>query len=194
MPVTTIPPRTRTLRGALLWGASFLAFPISGLLASTAVGPVDSPVGALAAGAIVGTVVGGAQSLLSDGRLRWARWIPATAAGVALGHFAGSAAVGFGTSLPSLAAMGAITGAVLGVAQALALTGSGRRWLWAAATPLVWAIGWTVTTLVGVDVEAQHAVFGASGAIIVTVLTGALLGVVLPGDGSAPGSRGAVRA
>jgi hypothetical protein len=41
--------------------------------------------------------------------------------------------------------------------------------------PVLWALGWTVTTAAGVDVERQYAVFGALGAITFMALSGVLL-------------------
>ena len=41
--------------------------------------------------------------------------------------------------------------------------------------PVLWALGWAVTTLVGVAVDDQFTVFGASGAVTVTALLGVLL-------------------
>ena len=53
-----------------------------------------------------------------------------------LGLLLGATVVGFGTSLADLALMGALTGLLLGVAQALALPrGTRHRWVWAAAMP-----------------------------------------------------------
>ena len=118
---------------------------------------------------------------MSRRRLDWTRWIPATAAGMGVGLLAGAVAVDFGTSLGDLAAMGAVTGLFLGAAQAVAIPSAARRrWLWAAAMPALWALGWTVTTLAGIDVEAQYTVFGATGAITVSALSGLLLLFVLP--------------
>jgi hypothetical protein len=72
--------------------------------------------------------------------------------------------------------MGAITGIPLGVAQAVLLRGRvAWPWAWAAAMPVLWALGWTVTTVLGIDVERQYAVFGAGGAITVMALSGLLL-------------------
>ena len=34
-----------------------------------------------------------------------------------------------------------------------------------------WALGWTITTAVGVEVGEQFTVFGSSGAVTVTALT-----------------------
>jgi hypothetical protein len=41
--------------------------------------------------------------------------------------------------------------------------------------PLLWALGWTVTTAGGIDVDRQFAVFGAYGAITFMALSGVLL-------------------
>jgi hypothetical protein len=93
--------------------------------------------------------------------------------------------------------MGALTGVVLGVAQALALPGRTRlRWVWAAALPGLWALGWTATTLGGISVEEQFTVFGAYGAVTFSALSGLLLQVLLPyqaaaAAGSAPAPVGA---
>jgi hypothetical protein len=38
----------------------------------------------------------------------------------------------------------------------------------------IWALGWVVTTAIGVQVDERFTVFGSSGAIVVTVLTIAL--------------------
>ena len=93
-----------------------------------------------------------------------------------IGLLAGAWAVGYGTSLGELALMGAITGIPLGAAQALALRGRvTHAWAWAAAMPLLWALGWTVTTAGGIDVDRQFAVFGAYGAITFMALSGLLL-------------------
>jgi hypothetical protein len=74
-----------------------------------------------------------------------------------------------------------VTGAALGAAQALALPPNARRrWLWAVAVPVLWSLGWVVTTLAGVAVDEQFTVFGATGAVTVTALLGILLQQVLP--------------
>jgi CHASE2 domain-containing sensor protein len=107
----------------------------------------------------------------------------ATTLGMGLGLLLGAAAVDFGTSLADLAVMGAVTGVVLGAAQALALpTRTRARWTWAAALPALWALGWSVTTVIGYEVDKQVAVFGASGAVTVAALSGALLHALLPTD------------
>jgi hypothetical protein len=165
----------------LIWTAGFLAFPIAGVAGGLVAGRVDSPVSALVAGLITGAVLGAGQWLVSRRRLRPARWILATALGMGLGLLLGATAVGFRTSLADLAAMGALTGVVLGVAQALALPArTRRRWWWAVAMPLLWALGWTITTLARIPVEEQFTIFGASGAVTFSALSGLLLYRLLP--------------
>ena len=93
-----------------------------------------------------------------------------------IGLLAGAWAVGYGTSIGELALMGAITGVPVGAAQAFLLRDRvARSWAWAAAMPLLWALGWTVTAAAGIGVDRQYAVFGAFGAITVMALSGVLL-------------------
>jgi hypothetical protein len=70
---------------------------------------------------------------------------------------------------------------LLGVAQTLALPArTQRRWWWALAIPLLWALGWTITTLAGIAVEEQFTIFGASGAVTFSALSGLVLHRLLP--------------
>ena len=169
------------LRTWLIWTAGFLAFPLAGLAGTAVVGRVDSPLSALTGGAVAGLVIGAGQALLSRRRLDPRRWIPASIVGMSLGLLLGAAAVGYRTSLADLALMGAITGLLLGAAQAAALPSRvHHRWVWAAAIPVLWALGWTTTTLGGIHVEEQFTVYGAYGAITFSALSGLLLHYLLP--------------
>ena len=47
--------------------------------------------------------------------------------------------------------------------------------MWTAITATGWSFGWLLTSLVIVDIERHHAVFGSSGALLVTLLTGLAL-------------------
>ncbi len=181
--------RPSFLRTWSIWTAGFLAFPLGGFAATAVAGRVDSPLAALLGGAVAGLVIGAGQTLASRRRLDAGRWIPASAIGMALGLLLGAATVGYRTSLADLAVMGALTGLVLGAAQALALPHrSPLRWVWAAAMPALWALGWAVTTLAGIDVDRQLTVFGASGALTFSALSGLLLHQLLP-DRAAEGPR-----
>ncbi|MFG6492871.1 hypothetical protein [Microbacterium sp. P03] len=169
--------RKRGKARALTWIASFVAFPVAGVAASAAVGRVDSTGDALLGGAIVGLVVGAAQAFASWRRLSLVRWTLATSSGMALGLAAGTLTVGFATTLPALATVGSLSGAVVGAAQALALPRQlgWARLLWIPASVTIWTSGWTVTTLAGVRVDEQFAVFGATGALVATLLSGGFL-------------------
>jgi hypothetical protein len=134
-------PRRRTfLWSWLIWTAGFLAFPIAGVAGRAVADRVDSPTAALVAGFVAGAVIGAGQWLFSRGRLRPLPWIVATALGMGLGLLLGATIAGFRTSLADLAVMGALTGGMLGVAQALAhrFAGSCRgttRWSTASLGP-----------------------------------------------------------
>jgi hypothetical protein len=164
------------LKAWLLWTAGFLAFPIAGALATGVVGRVDDVGSALIGGMMAGAVIGTGQWLVARRLLDPRTWIPATAVAMGIGLGVGAWAVGYGTSLGELALMGFITGIPLGAAQAYLLRDRvANAWVWAAAMPLLWALGWTVTTAGGIDVDQQFAVFGAFGAITFMALSGILL-------------------
>jgi uncharacterized membrane protein len=161
----------------LLWTAGFVAFFIGGALATAAAGRINDFSSALIGGLVVGAVIGTGQWLVARRLLGNPQtWIPATAVAMGIGLGVGAWVVGYGTSLGELALMGAITGIPLGAAQAYLLRDRlANAWVWAAAMPLLWALGWTVSTFIGVDVDQQFAVFGASGAITFMALSGVLL-------------------
>ena len=160
----------------LLWTAGFLAFPIGGTLATGATGRINDVGSALVGGMVAGAVIGTGQWLVARRLLEAQTWIPATALAMGIGLGVGAWVVGYGTSLGELALMGAITGIPLGAAQAYLLRDRvANAWVWAAAMPLLWALGWMVTTAGGIDVDQQFAVFGAYGAITFMALSGVLL-------------------
>jgi hypothetical protein len=163
-------------RAWLLWTAGFVAFIVGGALATAVVGRINDVGSALLGGLIAGAVIGTGQWLVARRLLNPKAWIPATAVAMSIGLGVGAWAVGYGTSLSELALMGAITGIPLGAAQAYLLRDRvANAWVWAAAMPLLWALGWTVSTFIGVSVDQQFAVFGASGAITFMALSGILL-------------------
>jgi uncharacterized membrane protein len=165
------------VRAWLLWTAGFLAFPIAGILAEALTGRINDAGSALLGGMVAGAVIGTGQWLVARRLLGDPQaWIPTTALAMGIGLVVGTWAVGYGTSVGELALMGAITGVPIGAAQAYLLRDRlANAWVWAAAMPLLWALGWTVTTAIGVGVDSQFAVFGASGAITFMALSGVLL-------------------
>ena len=166
---------TGMLRSWATWTAGFLAFPIAGVAAKAIAGPLDDLVAALLGGAVTGLVIGAGQSIAARGAVPPARWIPATTLGIAVGLALAATVVDYRTTLADLALMGVLTGVPLGAAQALALPR--RRWLWATTTPILWGLGWTVTTSLGIDVGTQYTIFGSTGAIVFSALSG--LGLVV---------------
>jgi len=177
----TAPPTTSWQHAALRWMPTFLGFPAGGLAAKLIVGPIDGVGAALAGGAISGIALGIAQWLgIRRSGLAPEPWVAATAAGMAVGLAVGASVVDFDTSTGALAAQGAICGVIVGTAQATILF---RRlgsiaWAWPVALAGLWALGWTITASAGIDVEAQYAVFGSSGAVVVTAAT-SLLAIAL---------------
>lgn len=161
------------------WAALAVGIPLVGLIGGAVSGPVDDALSALVGGLLTGAGLGliqwlAAKDAFGDGAL----WIAASAAAYGLGLMAGAAVVDYGTDIASLAAMGAISGLVLGTGQGLALLHEGRARLglaWAVAMPGLLALGWVATTLIGVDVDQQFTLFGAMGAIVFTLLSGLLL-------------------
>jgi hypothetical protein len=117
--------------------------PLSGLIGGAISGPVDAAGSALIGGALTGAGLGAAVWLAArDVFGTAAALIAASAAGYGLGLLAGAALVGYETDLGSFAAMGAISGAVLGTAQGLTLAAQGRRPLaiaWGVAMPVLFA-------------------------------------------------------
>jgi hypothetical protein len=175
---------SRTAKGLWLrWLPTFLGFPAGGFIAIAVLGPVTNLTTALAGGAVAGAVLGAAQWLALRGRLSKSEWwIPATAIGQAVGLAAGTAVVGYRTGLQDLAIQGAITGLGVGILQALVLRPHVATWFWwAIAMPPLWALGWIVTTAAGIGVGQRFTNFGASGAIVVTILSGLLLVQLLRG-------------
>ncbi len=164
-------------RGWLRWVGSAIGFPLAGLAARAATGPIDGAGAAVVGGLAAGAVLGGVQAMaLRMDRRRRLVWAAATALGTSVGLAVGASAVDFATDTQSLVVMGACTGLAIGLAQAAVLPASAvRRVIWAGVTPLLWALGWLITSQVIVDVDAQYATFGASGAVVATLLGGLVL-------------------
>lgn len=166
-----------TMRRWGRWVGTFVGFPLAGVAARAVVGDVDAAGAAAAGGLVGGAVLGAVQAAIGGlpAETR-ARWVAGTAVGLGAGLGVGAAAVGYRTDATSLVVMGALSGALVGAAQAAALVGpTVDRVLWALATPVLWAGGWLVTSQVIVDADRHHAVFGSSGALLVSLLAGVLV-------------------
>ena len=160
----------------LRWLPTFLAFPVGGALAIRTIGSADDPISAGLGGLLVGAVVGLAQWLALRSRGTGLGWALATTLGTAVGSAAAVAVTGGSTTIPALVTMGLVTGAFVGAAQSMQL-GRGRfaAALWAGVVSLSWGAGWLVTANVIVDAERGFHMFGSSGALVATVITGLVL-------------------
>jgi hypothetical protein len=167
-----------------LWPvAILLSLPIGGYIADLVINGVDSVGTALAGGLIAGAVIGAAGWFVLRKLVSWL-WIPATAAGMALGLAAGAALVDYGIDRGDIILMGAVTGVGVGVLQALVLVRHRipSAFWWAIVNPPAWALGWLVTSyVITANVKEQFAVFGGSGAIVFGLLTWLLLAVLFRG-------------
>ena len=152
------------------WLATFLAYPPAGLIAVETIGSIDGVISALAAGALAGAVIGLAQWLVLRVSRITPAWIWRTALGVGIGAAAGALVTDAGTAPGQLAVTGALTGLALGLAQARSMHGRLRQ-LWPALLTVAWALGWLATWAIGVDVERGYAVPGASGALLIALLS-----------------------
>jgi hypothetical protein len=184
-------PTTSPLAGAdrrrfpgLPWMAVALAFPIAGYIGWAISGPVDAVGAALIGGALTGAGLGGVQWWAGKGAFGPApAWIGASAISYGGGLAAGAALVSYSTEVRDLALMGLVSGAAIGVAQGVVLARRGNPRFgaaWGGAMPLLFGTSWAATTVIGVSVEDQFTVFGASGALVFMLLSGLLLARFTP--------------
>jgi hypothetical protein len=158
------------------WLPTVVAFPLGGFLAVQTVGSIDGPFSAGAAGALAGVVIGVAQWLALRAFGVGPPWAVLTAVGMAAGGAISAVLTGAGTDVQSLMLSGLVTGALIGGAQA-AVIGRGPlvSAAWTGLVGVAWALGWLTTWSIGVDVERGYAVFGLSGTLVATTLTGLVL-------------------
>jgi hypothetical protein len=167
----------------LWWMLAFLGFPVGGLLALMAVGPVEGAVSGVLGGVLAGAVIGAAQWLVVRRYLRVGpKWILATALGVAIGEAVGALLTGAGTGIGALLITGLATGVAVGLLQWWLLRGRLLvASLWPPVVAIAWPLGWTVTWASGIDVERGYYVFGASGALVFAAVTGLAMLLMLRG-------------
>ncbi|KAA9110300.1 hypothetical protein [Microbacterium rhizomatis] len=164
------------------WMITFLAFPLGGVITAAVFGPARDPLAGLAAGLIIGTLVGGAQWLALGRRAGW-RWFAGTALAISVGTSLDILISFVIAPLGSVIAGAALTGILVGIIQGFLLRHRGRTTgIWAAVTAAAWAIGAAISTL-AVEGDRGFAAFGTLGALVATAITGIVLRMLL-------GSRG----
>ena len=171
---TTISTPVPVGRAAARWMVNIVGIPAAGYAGWLVSGHVDSLSAALIGALITGAALGGLQAwALGRNRPPVAAWIAATTLGLMVGLGIGAAMVDYETSLGALVVQGAVSGLAVGLAQALVLRPRFGvvAFAWAPALAAIWAAGWAISTSIGVSVDNQFVIFGASGAIVVTVLT-----------------------
>lgn len=152
---TTAAPSTRRWWA---WPVLFVSFPLSGLAASLLLGPVTSVLAAAIGGALVGLVLGLSSSLAL--RTRPARWIPATVVGLAVGTIAS-------VLLPVVGPV--VQGLALASAQCFARPPLHPA-VWIPVLTVTWTAGWALSWVVAVSDEPGFVVYGASGALLTTLV------------------------
>lgn len=161
-----------TTRQILLrWLPTFFAFPLAGLIASLALGPIDNPLEAAIAGADVGALLGLAQWWALRPLHISFDWFWSSAVAGMVGSPIAWTFVSYSTSIESLAIWGLVAGAVVGCGQALSQRLKLKKTLfWTSLVSATWGLAWFVSASVIVDAEANYAVFGSTGAIVATTL------------------------
>ncbi|HRA74660.1 MAG TPA: hypothetical protein PLE12_00325 [Propionicimonas sp.] len=170
----------------LRWLATFPAFPLGGLLAVTLVGSITDPVRGALAGLVAGLLIGLAQWLALRPSGIGPGWVVVTTVAVAAGSSLSAALTGAGTTSSDLVVSGLVAGTLVGAGQALvARTSPLAVAAWTGLVAAAWGLAWFVTSNVIVDAGRGYVMFGSSGAVLATILTGMLVRrlVVPPGEG-----------
>jgi hypothetical protein len=168
------------------WLPTFAAFPIGGYLAFATVGSLDDPLSAAVGGLLTGAVIGAGQWLALRPRGIGRRWVAYTAAAMAGGSALAATVTGAGTDLADVVLLGLATGAAVGVAQSTLLASGWRAAVaWTAVSAAGWSLAWPVSAAI-IDIERGYYVFGSSGALLVTVITGLALRRMAASEVAAP--------
>ena len=158
------------------WLITFIGFPLGGWLAIETVGGVDSAASGAAAGLLAGAVLGAAQGFALRPLGIGTGWAIHTAVGLSGGLALAGAVTQGDTSVAQLMLTGLISGAVVGAAQAPVLRVSRAAAVaWVGITAGAWSLAWLITSNVIIDAERGFTNFGASGAIVATLITGLAL-------------------
>jgi len=173
------------LRGSVVipWILAVIGFPIGGVLAQQLAGPAATIPAALLSGLVAGAAIGFAQaSALRLRSLSVALWVVGTAAALAIALGLVTGAIGQVQTSTEAIMLGAVSGALVGVAQSALLMRAGisSAWTWIPVTAVAWAVGWLITASVGVALAPGWPVYGLSGAVVSQIITGVALWRLVP--------------
>jgi hypothetical protein len=154
------------------------------------ISPALEMVGFVALMALSGATLVCAQWLVLGGRLRFRRWLAATAGGWALGFLAMALIWQAADRLLGVYVLhfvnGAVFGTIVGALQGRALKGSTSRWrLWLPANIVCWTAAWFVMDIVrwvGLRTDAPVAVqssYAWAGITIMGAVAGAATGAAM---------------
>jgi hypothetical protein len=93
-----------------------------------------------------------------------------------------TAAIGQIETSTEAVALGALSGVLIGAAQAaLFMRAIANAWVWVLVTGIAWAVGWLIITArVGVALGPGWPVYGASGALVSQIITAIALWRLVP--------------
>lgn len=171
----TISVKARSWGFFARWTAAFIGFPIGGLAAIALVGKVESAFDGLMGGLAAGTVIGCFQWIAArKARAVNEQWVVAMALGLGIGNAVSIGMLGAETDATALTQRAILTGAILGLAQWIALRRQYPYILWwIIFIPLLYTVAWTITRVViGESVNDGFIVFGASGALVFQLVSG----------------------
>ncbi len=153
------------------WMPTLLAFPLAGLLASLALGPIKNLLSAAVAGALVGALLGLAQWWALKPLAISFDWAWSTAVATMVASPLAWALTSYSTSVETMTLWGLIAGAVVGFGQiASQKLGLQRTLAWAALVAVTWGLAWFISASVIVDIDSNYAIFGSTGALTATAL------------------------
>ena len=162
------------------WMPTFLAFPLAGLLASLAMGPIKDLLSAAVAGAMVGAVLGLAQWWALKPLAISFDWVWSTAVATMVASPLAWALTSYSTSVETMTMWGLIAGAVVGFGQiATQKLGLQKTLAWTALVAAAWSLAWFISASVIVDIDSNYAIFGSTGALAATTLLAIFLNPIL---------------
>jgi hypothetical protein len=169
----------------LRWIVALIAYPIGGYIGFVVGGPAATVPAAAISGLVTGAFVGLAQGLavkLPPQEL--ALWTVGTAVALSVALGATTAAIGQISSSAEAVGVGAVSGFLIGAAQAALLFRErmSSAAVWVVASGVAWAVGWFVTTGIGVSTATGWPVYGLSGALASQVITAVVLWKLIPDD------------